>query len=72
MAELIGTIEVNPPTVRPGESVFVQVHDTNGHPYTHDAGVRITIQGVQAPARFYQFSTPGVHAAWKHCSLRRG
>lgn len=56
---LIGSIEVQPATVRPGEPVLVQVCDLSGKPYTADSGVTITIQGVEASSRYYQFSTPG-------------
>ncbi|MEO7142448.1 MAG: PKD domain-containing protein, partial [Bryobacteraceae bacterium] len=56
---LIGSVKVQPGTVRPGESVFVQVCDLNGRPYADNSGVAITIQGIEATARYYQFSTPG-------------
>ena len=57
--KLIGTVKVQPPTVRPGESVFVQVCDSNGRPYTGASNVRVTIEGVEAPARYFQFAVPG-------------
>ncbi len=57
--KLIGTVKVQPTTVRPGEPVFVQVCDSNGRPYTGTSGVRVTIEGVEAPARFCQFAVAG-------------
>jgi hypothetical protein len=56
---LIGPIQVQPATVRPGQPVLVQVCDLNGKPFTPDPAVTVTIQGVEATARYYQFSTPG-------------
>ena len=56
---LIGSITVQPATVQPGQAVLVQVCDLNGRPYAADSGVTITIQGVEATSRYYQFSSPG-------------
>ena len=56
---LIGSIHVQPPTVRPGQPVFVQVLDAAGQPYTEDSSVTIAINGVESPARYYQFTQPG-------------
>ncbi len=57
--KLIGTVKVQPTIVRPGEPVFVQVCDSNGRPYTGTSGVRVTIEGVEAPARYCQFAVAG-------------
>lgn len=57
---LIGSISVQPATVRPGQPVLVQVCDLSGKPYTAESAVTITIQGVEATSRYYQFSTPGL------------
>ena len=57
--KLIGSIQVNPSTVQPGQSVLVQVLDPTGKPYTQSSGVTITINGIVAPARYLQFAQPG-------------
>ena len=56
---LIGSIQVQPASVRPGQPVLVQVCDPAGKPYADNSDVSISIQGVQAASRYYQFSTPG-------------
>ena len=57
--KLIGSVTVQPPTVKPGESVLIQVCDSNGRPYADNSGVTITINGVEATSRYYQFAAPG-------------
>ena len=56
---LIGSILVQPTSASPGQPVLVQVCDINGKPYTPGAGVTVTLQGVEATSRYYQFATPG-------------
>ncbi len=57
--KLIGSVKVQPATVRPGEPVFVQVCDPNGLPYTGVSDVTVTIQGIESPARYLQYTAPG-------------
>ena len=57
--KLIGSVTVQPATVKPGEPVLVQVCDSNGRPYADNSGVTITINGVEATSRYYQFAAPG-------------
>jgi hypothetical protein len=50
---------VTPASVKPGESVLIQVFDPNGKPYGDGSGVQVSINGVHSGARYYQFATPG-------------
>jgi hypothetical protein len=58
LGALIGQVIVQPATVAPGQSVLVQVCDASGKPVA-DPTVTVTIQGVEATARYYQFPTAG-------------
>ncbi len=58
LGTLMGKVIVQPETVVPGQPVLVQVCDALGKPLS-DPTVTVTIQGVQASARYYQFSTVG-------------
>jgi hypothetical protein len=65
--QLIGKVLIQPETVAPGESVLVQVCDASGKPLD-DPSIAVTIQGVPAISRYYQFATVGtrtlvIHAA---------
>jgi hypothetical protein len=56
--QLIGKILVQPQTPAPGESVLVQVCDATGKPLS-DPSIVVTMQGVPATSRYYQFATAG-------------
>jgi hypothetical protein len=60
VTKLIGSIQVQPSTVQPGQSVLIQVLDSSGHAYAAGSGVTITINGVEAPALYCQFTQPGL------------
>ena len=57
--KLIGSIQVQPPTVQPGQPVLIQVLDPGGRPYLAGSGLTITINGVEAPSLYCQFTQPG-------------
>src|SRR5580692_6940832 len=59
LGTLMGNVTVQPATVAPGQPVLVQVCDASGKPIS-DPTVTVTIQGVQATARYYQFPTVGI------------
>jgi hypothetical protein len=59
MAELIGSVKVTPNTVAPGQSARVEVLDTNGQSYPASGDVIVSIDGVRAPSRYFQFPTNG-------------
>jgi hypothetical protein len=56
---LIGSVNVSPQIVQPGQSVYVDVRDVNGKTYTENDGVLISNQGVAGAACYYQFAAPG-------------
>lgn len=56
---LLGEITVTPASVRPGQPLTVQVNDPSGHQYKDNSDVRISIQGIGATSRVYQFATTG-------------
>jgi hypothetical protein len=58
LGNLLGNVVLEPPAVAPAQSVFLQVCDASGHPIS-DASVKITVQGVQTTARYYQFAAAG-------------
>ncbi len=58
LGNLLGNVIVEPPTVVPGQSVFVQVFDASGKPFS-DPSVTITMLGVRTTARYYQFAAAG-------------
>jgi hypothetical protein len=58
LGTLMGKVLVQPQTVVPGQPVLVQVCDASGKPLS-DPAVTVTIQGVPASARYYQFPTVG-------------
>ena len=65
--QLIGKVLVQPGTVAPGEPVLVQVCDAAGKPL-EEHSIAVTMQGVPATSRYYQFTTVGkpglvIHAA---------
>jgi hypothetical protein len=65
--QLIGKVLVQPESVAPGEPVFVQVCNASGKPL-EDASIAVTMQGVPATSRYYQFTAVGkpalvIHAA---------
>src|ERR1035441_2052179 len=57
--KLIGSIQVQPSTVQPGQPVLIQVLDPAGRPYLAGSGLTITINGVEAPSLYCQFTQPG-------------
>ena len=65
--QLIGKVLVQPETVAPGEPVLVQVCDASGKPLDEES-ITVTMQGVPATSRYYQFTAVGkpalvIHAA---------
>jgi len=57
--KLIGSVSVQPSTVRPGQSVLVEVLDANGRSYAANSPVAVTINGVPAARRYLQFIGAG-------------
>jgi hypothetical protein len=60
-SKLIGSVSVQPTTVKPGESVLVQVLDASGKPYAADSPVVVTVNGVPATRRYLQFVGAGTY-----------
>lgn len=58
LGTLIGKVSVQPATVVPSQPVLVQVLNASGNPLS-DPSVTVTIQGVPASARWYQFPEVG-------------
>jgi hypothetical protein len=58
MANIIGRISLQPATVRPGESVCVEVFDTNDQPLAA-SNTQVWINGVLGARQFLQFPTVG-------------
>ncbi len=56
-AKLIGSVNVQPATVQPGQSVLVEVVDVSGKPL--GGSTVVTINGVPAGRRYLQFLRPG-------------
>ncbi len=58
LGTLMGKVTVDPAVVTPGQHVRVQVLNASGEPMS-DPAVTVTMQGVPASARYYQFGTVG-------------
>ncbi|SMC20168.1 hypothetical protein SAMN02745857_00844 [Andreprevotia lacus DSM 23236] len=58
MAKLIGRIALEPQSVRPGESVRVEVFDVHDQSYD-GTKFEVTINGVAGAVHFLQFASPG-------------
>jgi len=58
MANIIGRIALQPAAVRPGESVRVEVFDTDDNPL-NDSHAQVSINGVPGALQFLQFPTVG-------------
>jgi hypothetical protein len=56
--KLIGSVTVQPATVRPGEPVLVEVCDPSGKPIS-DPAVNVILQGVPGVSRYFQFPAAG-------------
>ena len=58
MSNLVGSVRIEPPSARPGESVLVQVLDAQGNAYTNQ-NLDVTIDGVLGASQYLQYPSEG-------------
>lgn len=59
MAELIGSLQCEPATIHPGQSVRVDVLDPQGNAYDNQQSFTVTINGIPGSSQYLQFPTAG-------------